>query len=94
MFTAVPGLDTAAQISAYRGFTKLGWWDNTGLVPLMFGPREGWRWLMTDIEHLRPEYLSYMPLQVAGQAPDTGAEYLGEESGGEAPASDQSLTKE
>jgi broad specificity phosphatase PhoE len=80
MFTSVAGLDTAAQLSAYRGFTKLGWWDNTGLVPLTFSRREGWRWLMTDIQHLDPEYLSFMPVPAAKPAPDTGAEYLGEET--------------
>ena len=81
MFTSVTGLDTPAQLSAYRGFTKLGWWDNTGLVPLMLSRREGWRWLMTDIQHLDPEYLSFMPVPVPRPAPDTGAEYLGERSG-------------
>lgn len=81
MFTSVTGLDTPAQLSAYRGFTKLGWWDNTGLVPLTFSRREGWRWLMTDIAHLEPEYLSFMPVPVSAAAPDTGAEYLGEEPG-------------
>ena len=80
MFITVHGLDTPAQLSAYRGFTKLGWWDNTGLIPLMFNRREGWKWLMTDIQHLGPEYLSFMPVPVPGSAPDTGAEYLGEET--------------
>lgn len=79
MFTSVPGLDTPAQLSAYRGFTKLGWWDNTGLVPLTFNGQQGWRWLMTDIQHLEPEYLSFMPVPVPQPARDTGAEYLGEE---------------
>jgi broad specificity phosphatase PhoE len=32
MFTAVPGLDTPTQLAAYRGFTRLGWWDNTGAL--------------------------------------------------------------
>jgi len=79
MFTAVPGLDTPAQIAAYRGFTKLGWWDNTGLLSLRFGRDGGWLWLMTDIEHLDPEYLSFMPSRpVAPEpAPDVAAEYLG-----------------
>jgi broad specificity phosphatase PhoE len=77
MFTSVGGLDTSAQLAAYRGFTKLGWWDNTGLVPLMFSRQQRWRWLMTDIQHLEPEYLSFMPVPVARPAPDTGAEYLG-----------------
>lgn len=78
MFTSVTGLDTPAQLSAYRGFTKLGWWDNTGLVPLMHSREQGWQWLMTDIQHLEPEYLSFMPVPVPSAAPDTGAEYLGE----------------
>jgi broad specificity phosphatase PhoE len=82
MFTSVAGLDTPAQLSAYRGFTKLGWWDNTGLVPLTFDRQHGWRWLMTDIQHLQPEYLSYMPVPIPSPAPDTGAEYLGNEIGG------------
>ena len=81
MFIAVTGLDTPAQLSAYRGFTRFGWWDNTGLVPLTFSRTEGWRWLMTDIQHLRTEYLSYMPVPTARPGPDTGAEYLGERSG-------------
>ena len=78
MFTAVPGLDTPAQIAAYRGFTKLGWWDNTGLLSLRFSPHDGWLWLMTDIEHLEPEYLSFMPSRpaVPEPAPDVAAEYL------------------
>lgn len=80
MFTSVHGLDTPAQLSAYRGFTKLGWWDNTGMVPLMFDRRHGWKWLMTDIQHLEPEYLSFMPVLVPATAPDTGSEYLGEEA--------------
>ena len=79
MFTSMAGLDTAAQFAAYRGFTKLGWWDNTGLVPLTFSCAHGWQWLMTDIQHLEPEYLSFMPIPVPRPAPDTGAEYLGEE---------------
>ena len=78
MFTSVPGLDTPAQMTAYRGFTRLGWWDNTGLVPLTFSPQAGWQWLMTDIQHLEPEYLSFMPVPALAAAPDTGAEYLGE----------------
>jgi broad specificity phosphatase PhoE len=79
MFTAVPGLDTPAQIAAYRGFTKLGWWDNTGALSLRFSPHGGWLWLMTDIEHLEPEYLSFMPSRpvVPEPAPDVAAEYLG-----------------
>ena len=79
MFTAVPGLDTPAQIAAYRGFTRLGWWDNTGLLSLRFSPDQGWLWLMTDIEHLEPEYLSFMPSRPvpAQPAPDVAAEYLG-----------------
>lgn len=80
MFTSVGGLDTPAQLSAYRGFTKLGWWDNTGMVPLMFSRPHDWRWLMTDIQHLEPEYLSFMPVPVPRPA-DTGAEYLGEDTG-------------
>ena len=85
MFTAVPGLDTPAQIAAYRGFTKLGWWDNTGALSLRFSPHGGWLWLMTDIEHLEPEYLSFMPSRplVPEPAPDVAAEYLG------APGDDQ-----
>jgi hypothetical protein len=35
---------------------------------------------MTDIQHLEPEYLSFMPVPVPRPAPDTGAEYLGETS--------------
>jgi broad specificity phosphatase PhoE len=79
MFTTVPGLDTPAQIAAYRGFTKLGWWDNTGLLSLRFSRSAGWLWLMTDIEHLEPEYLSFMPAvpKVLEPAPDLAAEYLG-----------------
>lgn len=79
MFTAVPGFDTAQQLAAYRGFIRLGWWDNTGVVSLRYSPREGWLWLMTDIDHLGPKYLSYMPSTpaVAEPASDTGAEYLG-----------------
>lgn len=83
MFTSVAGLDTSAQLSAYRGFTRMGWWDNTGLVPLMYSREQGWRWLMTDIQHLEPEYLSFMPVPAPRPAPDTGAEYLGEEETGD-----------
>lgn len=79
MFTSVRGLDTPAQLSAYRGFTRMGWWDNTGLLSLMFSREQGWRWLMTDIQHLEPEYLSFMSVPAPQPAPDTGAEYLGEE---------------
>lgn len=78
MFTSGADLDTPAQLSAYRGFTRLGWWDNTGMVPLMFSRRQGWQWLMTDVQHLDPEYLSFMPAPVPTPAQDTGAEYLGE----------------
>jgi hypothetical protein len=81
MFTAVAGLDTADQLAAYRGFTRLGWWDNTGVLSLRFSRDQGWMWLMTDIQHLQPEYFSFMPSgpRVAASAPDTGAEYLGGE---------------
>lgn len=81
MFTSVAALDTPAQLAAYRGFTNLGWWDNTGVVSLTFSRREGWRWLMTDIQHLDPEYFNFMPVPVPAAARDTGAEYLGEEAG-------------
>jgi broad specificity phosphatase PhoE len=78
MFTAVGGLDTAAQLAAYRGFTRLGWWDNTGVLSFRFSPVQGWMWLMTDIQHLQPEFFSFMPSGPrAAAAPDTGAEYLG-----------------
>jgi len=86
MFTSVAGLDTAAQLAAYRGFTRLGWWDNTGVISLNFSRARGWQWLMTDIEHLSPEYLSFMPVPVPTAAPDTGAEYLGQEGGTERPS--------
>jgi broad specificity phosphatase PhoE len=81
MFTAVPGLDTATQLSAYRGFTRLGWWDNTGVLSMRFSRETGWLWLMTDIQHLQPEYFSFMPStpRLAASTPDIGAEYLGEE---------------
>jgi broad specificity phosphatase PhoE len=81
MFTAVAGLDTPTQLAAYRGFTRLGWWDNTGVLSLSFSPQQGWMWLMTDIQHLQPEYLSFMPSArtVAVSHPDAGAEYLGGE---------------
>ena len=61
MFTAIRGLDTSQQLSAYRGFTRLGWWDNTGVLSLRFSPDQGWLWLMTDIQHLEPDYFSFMP---------------------------------
>jgi broad specificity phosphatase PhoE len=79
MFTAVAGLDTPTQLAAYRGFTRLGWWDNTGVISLRFSPQQGWLWLMTDIQHLQPEYFSFMPSapRAAESAPDAGAEYLG-----------------
>lgn len=81
MFTAVTGLDTADQLAAYRGFTRLGWWDNTGVLSLRFHPDRGWLWLMTDIQHLEPDYFSFMPSvpRIAVSAPDAGAEYLGRE---------------
>jgi broad specificity phosphatase PhoE len=81
MFTAVPGLDTSDQLAAYRGFTRLGWWDNTGVLSLRFSRDHGWLWLMTDIQHLQPDYFSFMPSgpRVATSAPDAGAEYLGGE---------------
>jgi broad specificity phosphatase PhoE len=81
MFTAVPGFDTADQLAAYRGFTRLGWWDNTGVLSIRFRPDQGWLWLMTDIQHLEPDYFSFMPSvpRVAVSAPDAGAEYLGRE---------------
>lgn len=81
MFTAVAGLDTSDQLAAYRGFTRLGWWDNTGVLSFRFSPEHGWLWLMTDIQHLQPEYFSFMPSgpRVAQSAPDAGAEYLGVE---------------
>jgi broad specificity phosphatase PhoE len=81
MFTAVAGLDTADQLAAYRGFTRLGWWDNTGVLSLRFSRDQGWMWLMTDIQHLQPEFFSFMPSgpRVAASAPDAGAEYLGGE---------------
>jgi broad specificity phosphatase PhoE len=79
MFTTVAGLDTPEQLAAYRGFTKLGWWDNTGVLSFRFSRRQGWLWLMTDIQHLEPEYLSFMPIgpRLAKSAPDAGAGYLG-----------------
>jgi broad specificity phosphatase PhoE len=79
MFTAVAGLDTSDQLAAYRGFTRLGWWDNTGVLSFRFSPDQGWLWLMTDIQHLQPEYFSFMPSgpRVAQSSPDAGAEYLG-----------------
>jgi broad specificity phosphatase PhoE len=81
MFTAVPNLDTSDQLAAYRGFTKLGWWDNTGVLSFRFSRDHGWLWLMTDIQHLQPDYFSFMPSgpRVAQSAPDAGAEYLGGE---------------
>jgi broad specificity phosphatase PhoE len=81
MFTAVAGLDTADQLAAYRGFTRLGWWDNTGVLSFRFSREQGWMWLMTDIQHLQPEYFSFMPTgpRVAASAPDAGAEYLGKQ---------------
>ena len=81
MFTAVAGLDTSDQLAAYRGFTRLGWWDNTGVLSLRFSREHGWMWLMTDVQHLQPEYFSFMPSgpRAAASAPDTGAEYLGGE---------------
>jgi broad specificity phosphatase PhoE len=81
MFTAIRGLDTSQQLSAYRGFTRLGWWDNTGVLSLRFSPDQGWLWLMTDIQHLEPDYFSFMPStpRTAVPHPDTGAEYLGGE---------------
>jgi broad specificity phosphatase PhoE len=79
MFTAVAGLDTADQLAAYRGFTRLGWWDNTGVLSFRFSREQGWLWLMTDIQHLQPDFFSFMPsgTRVAASAPDAGAEYLG-----------------
>jgi broad specificity phosphatase PhoE len=79
MFTSVAGLDTSDQLAAYRGFTKLGWWDNTGVLSFRFSRDHGWLWLMTDIQHLQPEYFSFMPSgpRVAQSAADAGAEYLG-----------------
>jgi broad specificity phosphatase PhoE len=79
MFTAVPGLDTADQLAAYRGFTRLGWWDNTGVLSLRFSREQGWLWLMTDIQHLQPDFFSFMPRgpRAAASAPDAGAQYLG-----------------
>jgi broad specificity phosphatase PhoE len=82
MFTAVAGLDTPAQLAAYRGFTRLGWWDNTGVVSLRYRPEGAWMWLMTDIAHLGPEYLSFMPSEPPVPR-DTGAGYLGAEDGEE-----------
>jgi broad specificity phosphatase PhoE len=82
MFTAVAGLDTPEhQLASYRGFTRLGWWDNTGVVSLRFSRDTGWLWLMTDIQHLEPDYFSFMPSapRMAASAPDAGAEYLGGE---------------
>jgi broad specificity phosphatase PhoE len=81
MFTAVPGLDSSDQLAAYRGFTRLGWWDNTGVLSFRFSRDYGWLWLMTDIQHLQPEYFSFMPSgpRVAQSAPDAGASYLGGE---------------
>jgi broad specificity phosphatase PhoE len=82
MFTAVPGLDTPEhQLASYRGFTRLGWWDNTGVLSLKFSRDSGWLWLMTDIQHLEPDYFSFMPSapRMATSAPDAGAEYLGGE---------------
>jgi hypothetical protein len=82
MFTAVAGLDTPEhQLASYRGFTRLGWWDNTGALSLRFSRDTGWLWLMTDIQHLEPDYFSFMPSapRMAVSAPDAGAEYLGGE---------------
>jgi hypothetical protein len=78
MFTAVAGLDTSDQLAAYRGFTRLGWWDNTGALSLRFSPQLGWMWLMTDVRHLRPKYLAFLrPAAEEEAAADAGAEYLG-----------------
>jgi broad specificity phosphatase PhoE len=79
MFKAIAGLDTTDQLAAYRGFTRLGWWDNTGVLSVRFSRHQGWQWLMTDIQHLQPDYFNFMPSapRVAESHPDTGAEYLG-----------------
>ena len=84
MFKALTGLDTSDQLAAYRGFTRLGWWDNTGVLSLRFNRLQGWLWLMTDIQHLQPEYFSFMPSvpRVEISAPDAGAEYLGRQEAG------------
>ena len=54
---------------------------NTGVLSFRFSRDQGWMWLMTDIQHLQPEYFSFMPSgpRVAASAPDAGAEYLGGE---------------
>ena len=87
MFKALAGLDTSDQLAAYRGFTRLGWWDNTGVLSLRFNRLQGWLWLMTDIQHLQPEYFSFMPSvpRVEVSAPDAGAEYLGRQEAGSEP---------
>lgn len=79
MFSAVPGLDTAQQLAAYRGFSQLGWWDNCGALSVRYSPASGWMWLMTDVAHLGPKYLSFMPgvEEVEEPPKDTGGEYLG-----------------
>ena len=69
MFTTVAGLDTPTQLAAYGGFTRLGWWDNTGVLSLRLSPKQGWLWLMTDIQHLQPEYFSFMRVHPGGQSP-------------------------
>jgi hypothetical protein len=49
------------------------------VLSLRFSRDQGWLWLMTDIQHLQPEFFSFMPSgpRVATSAPDAGAEYLG-----------------
>jgi len=71
MFTAVAGLDTPTQLATYRGFTRLGWWGNTAVLSLRLSPKQGWLWLMTDIQQLQPEYFSFTPsaARVAEPAP-------------------------
>jgi hypothetical protein len=46
---------------------------------LRFSRDQGWMWLMTDIQHLQPEFFSFMPSgpRVALSARDAGAQYLG-----------------
>lgn len=55
-------LDKRQQLAAYQAFTRMTWWDNTGVVSLQ-RTHEGWRWLMSDNQHLHPLYFGIMPPQ-------------------------------
>lgn len=50
------------KVIAADNFSKLMWYDNTGITVLTYDDSDQqWQWLPFDIDHLHPKYFSIMP---------------------------------